>query len=165
MKIGIQKYTSIDSYKAKIRGWNKTGKIKSFIILLFSILPLILFKTGENFSSLNNSEIFGLSFMIFVFVIFFLSIVTKLWSWFGIDFEKPNWNENPISLNPSKSLNFFQFVGFWFITSGIIEIIFIGLFYQKIGKENILLFVFGVSLIIGIKLSLKLLNKKRNKKE
>ncbi|PQJ73629.1 hypothetical protein BTO14_10270 [Polaribacter butkevichii] len=164
LKIGIKKYFSILFYKTKIENWNKIGKIKSFLILLFSILPLILFKVREDLDSLNNFEILGISIMIFVFVILFLAFITKLWSWFGIEFKKPTWNENPLSLNSSKSLNFFQFMGFWFITSGIIKILFIGVFHQKFDKESILLFVYGISLIIGIKLSLKILNKNGNKK-
>ncbi len=126
-----------------------------------NIIPLILFKVREDLDFLNNYEILGISVMIFIFVIFFLSFITKLWSWFGIEFEKPNWNENPLTLNSSKSLNFFQFMGFWFITSGISKILLIGIFYQKFDKESILLFVYGISVIIGIKMSLKLLNKKK----
>ena len=122
-----------------MESWNKTGKIKSFLVLILSLLPLFIFNFNEN-PELMNDYYLGVSVVIFIFIILFLTLVTKLWSFFGIEFIKPSWNENPLSLNFSKSLNFFQFVGYWFITSSIIKILFIGVFYQNLERESILKF-------------------------
>tara|TARA_R110001606_G_scaffold229275_1_gene377257 strand:+ start:4180 stop:4698 length:519 start_codon:yes stop_codon:yes gene_type:complete len=160
LKIDFNKYFSLDFYKKKIESWNKIGKIKSFLVLTFSLLELFLLNYKEN-SELMNEYYLGISIVIFIFVILFLTLVSKLLSLFGIEFKKPNWNENPISLNFAKALNFFQFVGYWFIISGIINILFVGIFYQEIEKESIMKFSYGIALIIGIELSLKWLNKKK----
>jgi hypothetical protein len=159
LEIEIKKYFLLEFYKKKTESLNKIGKIKSILVLIFSLIPLFLFNFNEN-SELVNEYYLGISFVIFTFIIIFLTLVTKIWSLFGIEFQKPNWNENPISLNFSKSLNFFQFIGYWFIISGIINILFVGIFYQNIERESIIKLVYGIALIIGIKLSLKWLKKK-----
>jgi hypothetical protein len=164
LKIKINKYFSLSYYKGEIKSWNKVGKIKSFLILLNSILTLITFKFSEDLDTFDNSELIITSFIGFIFGILFLIFITKLWSWFGFEFKKPNWNDNPISFNFSKSLNFFHFIGYCFVISEIIRIIYVGIFYQKFEKENIFIIFAGIGLIIGIKLSLKLLNKNGNKK-
>ncbi|WP_339884406.1 hypothetical protein [Polaribacter vadi] len=142
----------------KIESWNKIGKIKSYLILFFCLVELLLLNFKKN-SELMNEHYLGISFVVFIFVILFLTVASKLLSLFGIKFLKPNWNENPISLNLSKSFNFFQFVGYWFTISGIINTLFVGIFYQEIEKESIMKFSYGIALLIGITLSLKWLNK------
>ena len=163
LKIQNTKYFSIIFYRNMVDQWNKMGRIKSSIILISSLFPLFLFNL-DNGAELINSSVLGISVIFFISIILFLTLVTKFWSLFGIEFKKPNWNESPISLNFSKSLNFFQFIGYWFITSGITKIIFIGVFYQILERESVLLFFYGISLLVGIKLSLKWLNKSKNRK-
>jgi hypothetical protein len=162
LKIDFKKYFSLDFYMEKIKSWNKIGKIKSFLVLTFSLIQLFHFNFKENSESIDE-YILGISIAIFIFNILFLTLVTKFWSLFGIEFQKPNWNENPVSLNLYKGLNFFQFMGYWFITSGIISILFVGIFNQNLEEESIITFTYGISLIIGIKLSLKWHNKKEKK--
>ncbi|MCY2686779.1 hypothetical protein [Salinimicrobium sp. TH3] len=84
---------------------------------------------------------------------------------FGSKFEKPTWNENPITFKPSKSFNFFQFIAFWFMTAGFINVLLVGIINQQFDGEYAHLFFGGVSLLIGIKLSLRWLNKSGNGEE
>ncbi|WP_298782616.1 hypothetical protein [uncultured Polaribacter sp.] len=153
----MNNYLSKSFYKEIFESWNNIGKIKSLIILIISIAPLILLKIGENMEILKFSETLILSIMTFLFGIIFLIIITKLWNLFGIKFEKPKWNENIITLDFSKSLNFLYFFGVLSICSGIIQFIYIGIIYQKTDFNSIISIVFGISLLSGIKLSLKLL--------
>ncbi len=147
----------------EIKNWNKTGKIKSILIIVFSLLSLIIINFNEN-RELRNEFYMGISFLLFLFIIIFFPLVTKFWSLFGFDFKKPNWNENPLSLNFSKSLIFHQFIAYLFLTKGIITIIYVGIFHQQFDGFSALLIIAGISSIIGIKLSLKWLKKGRNKK-
>ncbi|MCH3881689.1 hypothetical protein [Tenacibaculum aquimarinum] len=148
----------------KIKNWNKTGKIKSLLIITFSLLSLTFLSFNES-RELRNEFYIGISFLLFLFIIIFFPLVTKFWSLFGIDFEIPNWNENPLSLNFSKSLIFHQFIAYLLIAKGIITVLYVGIFYQQFEGENALFFIVGISILIGIKLSLKWVNKSRNGKE
>ena len=87
LKIKINKYFSLSYYKGEIKSWNKVGKIKSFLILLNSILTLITFKFSEDLDTFDNSELIITSFIGFIFGILFLIFITKLWSWFGFEFK------------------------------------------------------------------------------
>jgi hypothetical protein len=162
LKIEIKKYFSKTFYKNKMESWNKIGKIKSFLILIFSLIPLFIMNVNEN-SELIDNYYLGISAGIFIFIILFLTLITKFWSLIGIEFKKPNWNENPLSLNFSKSLNFFQFWGICFFASGIIKFLFVGIFYQKLDSESVILFIYGISVLIGIKLSIEWLKLEGNK--
>ncbi|WP_242133002.1 hypothetical protein [Aestuariivivens marinum] len=147
-----------------MKNWNKIGKIKSLVILILCVLSLILVDFNGKAESKNDFYI-GIIILTFLFIVLFLPLITKFWSLLGFKFEKPNWNENPITFKFSKSLNFFQFMAFWFISSGFINVLLIGIFSQKFDGESAHLFFAGISLLIGIKLSLKWLNKSRNGKE
>jgi len=147
----------------KIKNWNKTGKIKSLLIITFSLLSLTILSFNEN-RELRNEFYIGISCLLFLFIIIFFPLVTKFWSLFGFNFKKPNWNENPLSLNFSKSLIFHQFMAYLFLTKGIITIIYVGIFHQQFDGASVLLFIVGISSIIGIKLSLIWLKKGENKK-
>ena len=148
-----------------MKSWNKIGKMKSIAIFVISIFPLFFSGYNKNTELLNESYLI-ISVFIFIFATLFLPLITKFWSLVGIEIKKPNWNENPISFNFSKGLNFFQFCGYWFTTSGILKVIFSGIFYQKLDSEGVILFVYGISILLGIKLSIKWLNKggKKTKK-
>ena len=148
-----------------MKSWNKIGKMKSIAIFVISIFPLFFSGYNKNKELLDNSYLV-ISIMIFVFATLFLPLITKFWNLLGIEIKKPNWNENPISFNFSKGLNFFQFCGYWFTTSGFLKVLFVGIFYQKLDSEGVILFVYGISILFGIKLSIKWLNKggKKTKK-
>ena len=147
-----------------MKHWNKIGKIKSLVILILCILSLMLLDFNEKTESKNDFYI-GITILTFLFVILFFPLITKFWSLLGFKFEKPNWNENPIALKFSKSLNFFQFIAFWFISSGFISALFVGVFNHQFDGESTHLFFTGISLLIGIKMSLKWLNKNGDGKE
>jgi hypothetical protein len=146
-----------------MKNWNKIGKIKSLVILVLCVLSLTLVDFSGK-TEFKNDFIIGIVIMTFLFIVSFLPLITKFWSSFGFKFEKPNWNENPITFKFSKSLNFFQFMAFWFISSGFINTLFVGIFNQQFDGENANLFFAGISLLIGIKLSLKWLNKSGKEK-
>ena len=146
-----------------MNNWNTTARIKSILILVFSLLSLFLLEFNEN-RELKNEFYIGISFFLFLFIIIFLPLVTKFWSLFGVNFKKPNWNENPLSLDFSKGLILHQFIAYLFITKGIITVLCVGILYQQFDGENTLIFIVGISVVIGIKLSLKWLKKGENKK-
>ena len=162
LKIGIKKYLTKSFYNKRMKKWNKTGKIKSILIFVFSVFPLFFFDYNKNKEFLNDYYLM-ISVFIFLFITLFLPLVTKFWSLVGIEIKKPNWNESPISFGLSKGLNFFQFCGYWFITSGIIKLLFTGIFSQEIDSESIILFSYGIGALTGIKLSVKWLNLEGNK--
>jgi hypothetical protein len=147
-----------------MKNWNKIGKIKSLVILILCVLGLTLFDYNEEQESQMDFH-FGITILTFLFIVLFFPIITKFWSLFGFKFEKPNWNESPISFNFSKSFNFFQFFAFWLISSGLVHTLAIGIFNHRLDGESVHLLFAGISLLIGIKLSLKWLNKSKNGKE
>tara|TARA_R110001599_G_scaffold351688_1_gene584272 strand:+ start:946 stop:1410 length:465 start_codon:yes stop_codon:yes gene_type:complete len=147
-----------------MKNWNKIGKIKSIVILILCLLSLMLVDLSGK-TEFENDYFIGIIILTFLFFMLFLPLITKFWSLFGFKFEKPNWNENPITLKFSKGLNFFQFIAFWLICSGFINVLFVGIFNQQFDGESAQLFFAGISLLIGIKLSLKWLNKSGNGKE
>tara|TARA_R110002074_G_scaffold310833_16_gene481688 strand:- start:1221 stop:1733 length:513 start_codon:yes stop_codon:yes gene_type:complete len=151
--------------KIEMKHWNKTGKIKSIIILIFILLSSIsIINFNENIE-LRNDFYIGISTFSSIIIILFIPLLTKFWSLFGIKFKEPNWNENPLSLNFSRNLILFQFIGYCFIFTGIIKVLFIVLFYQTFHGESVFIFSSGVSIIIGIKLSVKWMSKSYNKKK
>ena len=147
-----------------MKNWNKIGKIKSSLILILCIISLTLADFKNKADSQNDFHI-EIVILTFLFIVLFFPLITKFWSLLGFKFEKPNWNENPITFNFSKSLNFFQFIAFWFLSSGFVNVLIVGIFNQQFDGESAHLFFAGISLLIGIKVSLKWLNKSGNGKE
>ena len=147
-----------------MKNWNKIGKIKGLVIFILCVVSLSLLNFNGETESKNDFYIV-IFILTFLFFVLFLPLITKFWSLFGFKFEKPNWNENPITFKFSKSLNFFQFIAFWFISSGFVNILVIGIFNQTFDGESANLFIGGISLLIGIKLSLKWLNKSKIEKD
>ena len=147
-----------------MKNWNITGKIKSLVLLFLCALSLIIRDFDAKTDSIDEFYI-GLIIVNFFFVIVFFPLSTKFWSLFGNKFDKPNWNENPITFKASKSFNFFQFIAYWFISAGLINGILSAVINQQFDGENAHLFFGGISLLIGMKLSLKWLDKSRSGKE
>ncbi|MCM4164803.1 MULTISPECIES: hypothetical protein [unclassified Arenibacter] len=141
-----------------MKNWNNIGKIKSLVIFILCILSIII-KDFEKKSETNYDFYIGIIIVIFLFNILFFPLITKFWSLFGNAFDKPNWNENPITFKSSKSFNFFQFIAFWFMSAGLINVLLFGIINQQFDGENALLFFGGLSLFIGMKISVKWLNK------
>ncbi|MDT7831076.1 hypothetical protein RQM59_01725 [Flavobacteriaceae bacterium S356] len=142
-----------------MKNWNKTGKVKALVILVICVLSLILFDYNENAEERNDFYL-GISLITFLVALLFFPLVIKLWSVFGIKFQKPNWNENPISLNYSKSLNLHLFVAFWIISYGFLKTIFIAIKFNKLYGEGIMFLVTGIGIFIGIKLGIAWLGDK-----
>ncbi|WP_418510818.1 hypothetical protein [Corallibacter sp.] len=155
---------TITNQAQKMKNWNKIGKIKGLVILILCVISLSLLNFNAETESKNDFYI-GIIILTFLFFVLFLPLITKFWSLFGFKFEKPNWNENPITFKYTKSLNFFQFIAFWFISSGFVNVFIVGVFNQTFDGESANLFVAGISILIGIKLSLKWLNKNKEGKD
>lgn len=147
-----------------MKNWNITGKIKSLVILILCILSVII-RDFDKKIELDTDFYTGLVIFNFLFIIISVPLITKIWSLFGNKFDKPSWNENPITFKPSKSFIFFQFMAFWFISAGSINLLLSGIILQQFDGENAHLLFGGLSLLIGIKLSLKWQNKGRSEKE
>ena len=128
------------------------------VILIFCVLSIIIRDFDEK-TDTNDEFYIGLIIVNFLFVVIFFPLGTKFWSLFGSKFEKPTWNENPITFKSSKCFNFFQFIAYWFMSAGLINVLLSGIINQQFDGENAHLFFGGLSLLIGIKLSLKWLNK------
>lgn len=141
-----------------MKNWNKTGKIKSLVILILCFLSVVI-RDFDGKSESDTGFYIGLILVNFLFVVIFFPLSTKFWSMFGTKFDKPSWNENPITFKSSKVFNFFQFIAFWFMSAGFINVLLVGIINQQFDGENAHLFFGGLSLFIGIKLSLKWLNK------
>ncbi len=136
-----------------MKNWNKTGKVKAIFILIISLISLLLFDHNENIDKQNDFYL-GMSLITFIIALLFFPLVIKLWSFLGIKFKKPNWNENPISLNYSKSLNFHLFFSFWIISYGFLKTIFTAIKFNKLDGEGIMFLITGVGVFIGIKLAI-----------
>ena len=130
--------------------WNKIGKFKSITILILSLINLIISEPIFNEFHLVILIIF------FLFTSIFIILVTKIWNLFGLKFEKPNWNESSLSLNFSKIFNFFHFFAYLFIFSGLTNILFFAVFYLNFNFGDLDKIMYGLGIIIGIKISLKI---------
>lgn len=148
-----------------MKNWNRTGKIKSLVILILCIISLILVDFNNEKTELKNDFHIIMIILNSLYVVLFFPLSAKFWSLFGNKFDKPKWNENPITFKSSKIFNFFQFIAFWFICQGFIHVLLVGLFLQRFDGENAQTLFGGISLLIGIKLSLKWLDKSGNTKE
>ena len=149
---------------SKMKNWNKIGIIKSLVIVILCVLSLTLLNFNGETESKNDFHIVTI-ILTFLFFALFLPLISKFWSLLGFEFEKPHWNENPITFKFSKSFNLFQFIAFWWISSGLVNVLVVGVFNQTFDGERANLFVGGISILIGIKISLIWLNKSENGKE
>jgi hypothetical protein len=127
---------------------NKTGKVKAAILVILS-LPNLFFPmqlANEDYSMAITSLIFGI-----IAVIFFTKLNLKNK---GKKIDKPHWNDNPINTN--NRLAVYQFWGFFFLSIGASMIIGSLLKFQLLNTFGLTSVLFGIGILLGIFLSLKL---------
>jgi len=135
-----------------MKDWNKTGKIKA-IILGIIFLPNIIKPIGVQPDS-------GLAMIIMplIFGIIAIPFITKInAALFGQVIEKPTWNDNPLTLK--KPLSFFHFGAFFFLTTGLSMIIGTLIKYQQLNQFGLTVISFGIGILLGIQLLLKITKK------
>ena len=134
-----------------IKNWNKIGKIKAIILILLFIPNIVI--------PMNAGPSQG--FMIITPLIFgslFLPLLIKLnASIFGQEIIKPSWNESPITFK--KPLNMFHFFAVFFIVIGVSMFIGTLIKFQEINETALSSLLFGVGILIGIFLTLRMKKK------
>ncbi|ALJ03649.1 hypothetical protein APS56_00130 [Pseudalgibacter alginicilyticus] len=79
-----------------MKNWNKIGKIKSLVIFILCVISISLLNLNGNAESKNDFYI-EIIIVPFLFMVLGLPLITKFWNLMRFKFEKPNWNENPIT--------------------------------------------------------------------
>lgn len=141
-----------------MKNWNRTGKVKAIILgLLF--LPNIIKPIGAqpemNFVMIIMPLIFGA-----VAIPFITKINAAI---FGQVIENPSWNDNPLNLK--RPLRFFHFGAFFFLTVGVSMIIGTLIGFQKINLFGLSTISFGLGILIGIKILIRMTEKKEKVKQ
>lgn len=135
--------------------WNKTAKIKSIIILFFSFCTLFSIDFGLNHQ--RGSEFyFVVIILYFIFFSIFFPFLLKFWNLFGFTFERPNWNENFLTVKFSKWLNFFHFFGILLIVNAFLSLFFILVFSELIEYGYFYQLFAGIFILLGIEIYLKI---------
>jgi len=132
-----------------MKAMNKTGKIKAIIlglICLPNIIKPIGAQTNMSFLSILMPLIFGV-----VAIPLIMKINATI---FRQVIERPTWNDKPIPFK--KPLSFFHFGAFFFLTLGISMIIGTLIKYQQLNKFGLLTISFGIGILLGIQLLLKI---------
>lgn len=136
-----------------MKHWNRTGKIKAFLLAIFS-LPNLVAPIGAN-------PQYGFLVAILMPLIFgsiAIPVISKFNQFlFQREIVKPDWNNNPLKLK--KPLTFFQFAAFFFLTVGLSMLIGTAVKYQSFNLFGLTVVSFGIGILIGISLTLKLANK------
>ena len=135
-----------------MKDWNKTGKIKA-VILGILFLPNIIKPIGA-----QPNMSFVMILMPLVFGIVAIPFITKInAAIFGQVIERPTWNDNPMTLK--RPLSFFHFGAFFFLTSGLSMIIGTLIKYQQLNQFGLTTISFGIGILLGILLLLKMTKK------
>ncbi len=135
-----------------MKDWNKTGKIKA-IILGVLFLPNIIKPIGA-----QPDFGFAMIVMPLIFGIIAIPFIAKInAAIFGQIIERPAWNDNPLTFK--KPLSFFHFGAFFFLTTGLSMIIGTLMKFQQLNQFGLTAISFGVGILLGIQLLLKI-NKK-----
>ena len=135
-----------------MKDWNKTGKIKA-IILGILFLPNIIKPIGAqpNFG-------FAMIVMPLIFGLIAIPLIIKVnAAIFGQVIERPNWNDNPLTLK--RPLSFFHFGAFFFLTTGLSMLIGTAIKFQQLNQFGLTTISFGIGILGGIQLLLKMTKK------
>lgn len=135
-----------------MKDWKKIGKIKA-IILGILFLPNIIKPIGA-----QSDMSFAMIIMPLIFGIITIPFITKInAAIFGQVIERPTWNDNPLTLK--RPLSFFHFGAFFLLTSGLSIIIGTLIKYQQLNQFGLTAISFGIGILSGIKLLLKMTKK------
>jgi hypothetical protein len=136
-----------------MKNWNKTGKIKTILLAIFS-LPNLIVPIG----AFPQQGLFASILMPLIFGSIAVPLICKANQTFrNIEIVKPNWNNNPFKFK--KPLTFFQFGAFFFLTLGFSMLVGTAIKYQLFNTFGLSLISFGIGLLIGIKVTLKRISK------
>lgn len=135
-----------------MENWSKTGKIKT-IILGILFIPNIIKPIGAQ----PDFE-FTMIILPLITGIIAIPLITKVnAAIFGQIIERPNWNDNPLTL--MKPLSLFHFGAFFFLTVGLSMIVGTAPKYQNINHFGLSSVAFGIGILAGIELLLKMIKK------
>jgi len=136
-----------------MNSWNKTGKIKAIILGILA-LPNLLLPIGiqeqQGFFMIIMPLIFG------SFAIPFIAILNKVI--LRREIKKPTWNDNPLSLK--RPLTFFHFGSFFFIVVGVSILLGSSIKFHELNYFGLSSISFGLGILSGIWLTLKLTKSK-----
>lgn len=134
-----------------MENWNRTGKIKTLIILIMAVLYA---NTGEYENSIDSMTIgkgvvIGSIFWIFFSVLFIVGL--QFWKLLKFKFYKADWNKNPFKPNLFKLsiLTAWQFFGLISLPKILLQLVITG----QIRGENMAMFAMGLSFITVVAIS------------
>ncbi|MFO0477849.1 MAG: hypothetical protein ACK50L_03590 [Bacteroidota bacterium] len=129
--------------------WNKTGKLKALILSIIFLLNL--FVAVDVPLQLDFLPIL----MQFLFACLSVLLLAKIGKRFmNLEIAKPDWNDN-ILFN-KRILSIFQFGAFFFVTCGLSFILGTGIKFQSLNYLGLVCIAFGLGILGGITLTLKL---------
>ena len=96
-----------------MKDWNKTGKIKAILLVVFS-LPNLIAPIGTD----TEQSLFISILIPLIFGSIAIPLISKFnSSLMGRKIAKPHWNDNPLILK--RPLSFFHFGAFLLLTVGL----------------------------------------------
>jgi hypothetical protein len=136
-----------------MKDWNRTGKIKAILLVVFS-LPNLIAPIGVN----PQQGLLVSILMPLIFGSIAIPLISKFNSaLLGREIVKPHWNDNPLTLK--RPLSFFQFGAFFFLAVGLSMVIGTAIKFQILNQFGLTSVFFGIGIMIGITLTLKWINK------
>jgi len=136
-----------------MKNWNKTGKIKAIILGLLA-LPNLLFPIGS-----QGQEGLIMILMPFIFGSIAIPFIVKLNQIIlRREIIKPTWNDNPLTLK--RPLIPIQFWSYFFLTAGTSTLLGSGIKFHAINFFGLFLISFGLGILTGIWVILKLTKSK-----
>ncbi len=133
--------------------WNTTGKIKAILLVIVALPNL--------FAPMAVPVEQDLIMAVFPLIVGSLAIplIAKLNAAFrGKEIVQPTWNDNP--LDRKRTLDFFHFASYFFIAVGLSVLIGSAIKYQMFNLLGLTVISFGLGMLIGIWVTLKLMKRK-----
>ena len=131
-----------------MKNWNRTGKIKAILLVIFFIPNLIVPIPAQ---SQQPVILFLFPLLFGSFAIPFITLVNKL---FGDRIiAKPTWNDNPLKIK--TPLSAFDFYAWFFLTVGVSMILGTAIKFHSFNNFGLTSISFSVGIFIGIQLTLK----------
>ncbi len=138
-----------------MENWNRTGKIKTLIILIMAVLYA---NTGEYENSIDSMTI-GKAVVIgsICWILFSILLIVGLqfWKLLKYKFYKADWNKNPFKPNLFKLsiLTAWQFFGYFLVLISLPKILLQLVITGQIRGENMAMFAMGLSFITVVAIS------------
>lgn len=135
--------------------WNRIAKIKVLILLIVGILSTASSSYKISYDSIGIASGITLLVIFSIIMIVALLIVLKVLTFFRLKYFKPSWNKSPINLTQiiQDVLTSWQFFGYFFCAASLPKVIIQTFIVEQVRAENVLMFAFGLSLIISVWIS------------